>query len=279
MKNIEEKTKPSLNPQQLVEAILKISCISLTISLFTQPLQAFLNLKQRPELSSPKANFFHWAYRGFMTYTITGQKRGAVAITAKQSHQEHEYQLGFTLAFSQLDILISNAYKTKAKLENAGIIHAQNFRWSPYNFYKLTSNNWGSRSISGLINYSALGFIGDDCASAFQLKNKLANQFLGGMSAGVLASIFSAFPDFYADQKTLSSRMHEFKLETVSASSMFKKIHYHVEHQKLKSLIKNFLIQHYLPEIAIRLPLTALTFAIIFSGDYLFNQHSNQNKP
>jgi hypothetical protein len=56
-----------------------------------------------------------------MSYTITGQKRGAVAITAKQANQEgnQESKLGFTLAFFQFDILLSNAFKTKAKLENA----------------------------------------------------------------------------------------------------------------------------------------------------------------
>ena len=253
----------------------QVSLISLAVSFFTQPFQALLNSKQQQGFI-PQANVFHWAYRGFLSYMITGQKRGAIAITAKQTNQKQEQdsKLWFTLAFSQADILFSNGLKTKSKLENAKILDASNFRWSAQNFYKLTFNNWGSRSLSGLINYSALGFFGDYCASSFSFESQLLNQILGGLSAGIFASLFSTFPDIYSDQKTLASKMNAFKLETISSHSMFKNLIHECKQQPMKLSIQS-LLKQYFSEISVRIPINAVTFAIIFGAHYYLNQEPN----
>jgi len=259
---------------KLSNALLKTSLISVTISICTQPLQALLNIKQQSLIFTPSANFFHWAYRGFTSYAISGQKRGAIAITAKQTHQdlEREYYLHqwlFTLGFSQADIILTNGFKTKSKLENAGIIDARNFKWSMSNFYKLSFNNWGARSISGMVNYAALGIIGQTCVDSIAIDNSTTKQMLGGVCAGMLASLITAVPDFYADQKTLASKMQDFRLVTVSSQSMFSKLHHRIEQQGVKEVLINFIKNYYLKEIAVRCPLTGLTFALIFAGNEL----------
>lgn len=256
---------------KLSHALIKTSLISVTISICTQPLQALLNIKQQSSLFTPSANFFHWAYRGFTSYAISGQKRGAIAITAKQTHQDidREYYLHqwlFTLGFSQADLILTNGFKTKSKLENAGIIDAKNFKWSMYNFYKLSFNNWGARSISGIVNYAALGIMGQTCVDSIPIDHATTKQLLGGISAGMLASLITAIPDFYADQKTLRSKMKDFRLVTVSSQSMFSTLNHRIEQQGAKEVLKNFIKNYYLKEIALRCPLTGLTFALIPSS-------------
>ena len=133
-----------------------------------------------------------------------------------------------TFYFSQADLMISNALGGKAKLENAGIINASNFKWSYSNFWKLTSVNWGSRSIAGFINFAAIGFVGDYISSFYKFNNELYNKLFGGASAGVLATIATTIPNSYADRKVLASQMENGRLLTISPYTMFGQMKSHI---------------------------------------------------
>lgn len=267
-------------PYQLANMAVKTGIISFTVSFATQPLQSFLNHRQMVQLSTPKAYIFRSAYQGFVSFAIAGQKRGMVAITARQSqkHLDEKSEADtpfyktpwfFTGFFSQLDVLISNAFKTKAKLENVKIINANNFKWSAQNWFKLTAGNWGSRSMSGFMNYAALGFIGDYCASLYQSDSPLVNQFLGGVTAGVFATLFTTIPEHYSDRKILHTSIVDGKINTISSLSMFKGIKHEIKSHGLKESFFDFAKKHYFKELVVRCPQTALTFGIVFAGEYL----------
>ena len=134
-------------PYVLANLGYKTAVISFAVSAITQPFQAMLTRIQFASHapSSISSGLFRGAYRGFLPYAVAGQKRGAVAVTAKQTNKETveeevEAELPIrqrwmgTFLFSQADLLISNALYGKAKLETAGIINKTNFNWSLANY-------------------------------------------------------------------------------------------------------------------------------------------------
>jgi hypothetical protein len=269
-----------LTAYEVSNLAVKTVAISFSVSLFGQPLQTFLNQSQMKPTLTPKSFAFRSIYTGFSSYALAGQKRGAVAVYAKHSEKNHEEKCDtetgiyhspwfFTGMFSQIDILLSNGLKTKSKLENVKIITPENFKWSCGNWYKLTFGNWGSRSFSGLVNYAALGIIGNKCCSFFNFEEEYLNKFLGGVSAGVLSTFFTGIPDHFSDRKILQTTLKDGQLCFVSSLTMFKGLKTEVQTHGLLASLSSFFKQHYLKEILIRCPQTALTFGIIFTGDHL----------
>jgi len=269
-------------PYQLANIAVKTGLISFAVSFITQPMHSFLSHQQMTAVSTPKAFVFRNVYQGFMSFAIAGQKRGMIAVTARQSQhfleEKKESDLVlykspwfFTGLFSQLDIVVSNSFKTKAKLENVKIFTAENFKWSPQAWFQLTTGNWGSRSISGLINYAALGVIGEYCSTLYKSDHEVVNKFLGGVSAGVLATLFTTIPDHYSDRKVLRTKIVDRTIQNYSSLSMFRDMAHAVESHGLKTILIDFIKKHYLKELMIRGPITALTFGIVFAGDAIID--------
>lgn len=257
----------------------KTGVISFSVSALTQPFQALLTQIQVPT-GTPSAlsgGMFRGLYRGFLPYAVAGQKRGAVAVSAKQANREEEVEAELpirqrwvgTFLFSQADLILSNALTGKAKLENAGIVTKSNFNWSAVNWAKLTSVNWGSRSTAGFINFAAIGFMGDYVSSFYKFDNEFYNKLAGGASAGVLATIFTTIPNSYGDKKLLASKMEDGRLLTVSPFTMFGHVKSHVNTVGFNKALMNYIKMSFLKEILVRGPQTALTFSIIFGMDHL----------
>ncbi|KTC83793.1 hypothetical protein [Legionella brunensis] len=267
----------------------KTAAISLSVSVFTQPFQAILTQLQHSSGTSPFAGGFFRSiyrglgssivnlYRGFGPYAMAGQKRGAVAVTAKQTTREeeaieneisiHQRWIG-TFSFSQADLALSNALNSKAKLESAKIATKENFRWSIFNYWKLTSSTWGSRSVAGFINFAALGFVGDYISSFYKFNDEFYNKLLGGATAGVVATFFTTLPNSYADRKILMSTIEEGRVLTASPFTMFNQAKNHVKKVGLQEAL-TAVRYNFLKEVLIRSPQSALTFSIIFGMDHL----------
>ncbi|KTD09134.1 periplasmic ligand-binding sensor domain protein [Legionella gratiana] len=269
----------SPTPYFLANLGVKTAAISFSVSALTQPFQALLTQLQMNSLSGVSAGFYRSMYRGFIPYAIAGQKRGAVSVTAKQANKEvieeeemeipgRQRFLG-TFLFSQADLLISNALGGKSKLEYAGIITNTNFKWSFANYWKLTSVNWGSRSFAGFVNFAALGFVGDYISSFYKFNNDFYNKLAGGSTAGVIATIFTTIPNSYADRKVLASTIENGRLLTVSPFTMFSQVKSHVKSVGIKEALGHFVKFNFLKEVAVRSPMSALTFGIIFGLDEL----------
>jgi hypothetical protein len=269
-------------PYFLSNLALKTGVISFSVSALTQPFQSLLtNIQLSKEVPSAlSGGFYRSMYRGFLPYAFAGQKRGAVAVTAKQANrvaEEEELEMELstrqrwagTFLFSQADLLISNALGGKAKLENAGIITKSNFNWSLLNYGKLTRVNWGSRSFAGFVNFSALGFMGDYVSSFYKFDHDLYNKLAGGATSGVLATLFTTLPNSYADRKLLASKMENGRLLTTCPFTMFSQMKSHVQTVGTKEALSTFVKQHFLKEFFVRSPQAALTFAIIFGVDHL----------
>lgn len=270
----------SLTPYSIANLAVKTAAISFTVSAATQPLQAMLTRLQINAPTGFNGGLFRGIYRGFFPYAIAGQKRGAVSVTAKQTNreivEEEEMELSGrrqrwfgTILFSQADLLISNALGGKAKLENAGIITKENFKWSIPNYLKLTSVNWGSRSFSGFVNFAALGMVGDYISSFYKFDNDFYNKLAGGATAGVVATVITTIPSSYADRKVLASKMENGRLLTVTPFTMFSQMKSHVKTVGIQEAFTHFVKFNFLKEIAVRGPMSAITFGIIFGMDDL----------
>lgn len=272
-----------ITPYAAANLITKTAAISFSVSMCTQPFQAVLTQLQLQSglPSSLSSGFFRGAYRGFLPYAIAGQKRGAVAVTAKQANREPvkeeelEAELPIrqrwigTFCFAQADLLISNALAGKAKLESANIITKSNFNWSLSNYCKLTTVNWGSRSFAGFVNFAAIGFMGDYISSFYKFDNEFYNKLAGGATAGALTTLFTTLPNSYADRKLLASKVENGKLLTVTPYTMFSNMKSHVRTVGTKEAFTTFFKFNFLKEILVRSPQSALTFSIIFGVDYL----------
>lgn len=269
-------------PYFLSNLALKVGVISFSVSALTQPFQSLLTRIQLANEvpSAVSGGLFRGMYRGFLPYAVAGQKRGAVAVTAKQTNravEEEGIELELssrqrwtgTFFFSQADLLISNALGGKAKLENAGIITKSNFNWSLLNYGKLTRVNWGSRSVGGFVNFAALGFIGDYVSSFYKFDNELSNKLVGGATSGIVATLFTTLPNSYADRKLLASKMEHGRLLTATPFTMFSQMKSHVQTVGAKEALSTFVKGHFLKEFLIRSPQAALTFGIIFGVDHL----------
>nr|HAT8715061.1 hypothetical protein [Legionella jordanis] len=270
-------------PYVFANLVFKTAAISFSVSAFTQPFQYMLTRMQLPGASRADSAFkqglFRSMYRGFGSYAIAGQKRGAVAVTAKQQNREsaeeqlehevhpHKRVLG-TFLFSQADLLVSNGLVSKAKLESAKIVTKGNFNWSVANLWHLTTTNWGSRSIAGFINFAAIGMMGDSIASLFKFNRDIYNQVAAGATSGVIATFLTTIPNAYADKKLLASKMNEGRVVTVSPFSMFSQAKAHMREMGAKEAMKTFFKVTFLKEALIRSPQTALTFSIIFGLDH-----------
>ncbi|HCL6968628.1 TPA: lpg1137 family Dot/Icm T4SS effector [Legionella pneumophila] len=269
-----------LTPYEMANLVFKTGAISFTVSAGTQPFQFLLNKLQFPQSGTPSGlsgGLFRGMYRGFLPYAIAGQKRGAVAVTHKQTNkatEEEEFEapvrqrwLG-TVLFSQADLLVSNGLSGKARLQNVGVINAENFKWSLSNFWKLTTVNWGSRSFAGGVNFALIGFAGDYVSSFYKFDKDLYNKILGGATSGVIATLFTTVPNAYADSKLLQTKVAENKhLVTVSPYTMFGQMKSHVKAVGLKEAFMTFFKIGYLQQVAVRAPQAAITFALIFGMD------------
>lgn len=273
-----------ITPYALANLAVKVAGISYTVSLATQPFQAVLTHFQMPSGTSTvfSNGLFRGLYRGMAPYAIAGQKRGAVAVTSKHANKESiveeevETELPIlrnkwlgTLAFAQADHFISNAFAGKAKLTSAGVISRSNFQWTPYNAYQLTMVNWGSRSIAGFVNFAAIGFVGDQFSSYYHFNKELYNKIAGGATAGVFATIFTTIPNAYADRKLLATRVEDKRIITTSPYTLFSQAKSHVKHTGVRAAMTQFILTHYLREVAIRSPQSALTFGIILGMDHV----------
>lgn len=258
---------------------IKTFFTSLAVSTVTLPFNALLTHIQMPT-SSPLRNGFRGLYSGFLPHAIAGQQRGAVAVTSKHANKEHfeeevEANLAFrskwvgTVAFAQVDHLLSNALYGKSKLTSVGIINSQNFNWTPYNAYKLTIVNWGSRSIAGFVNFAAIGFVGDKCSSLYHFDNELYNKVLGGATAGIIATFFTTIPNAYADRKLLATKVENKCLISTSPFTLFNQMKAHVTEKGFKAAAADFAVNKFLREFIVRSPQTALTFATILAMDHL----------
>ncbi|KTD20272.1 periplasmic ligand-binding sensor domain protein [Legionella lansingensis] len=277
-----------MTPYTFANLAVKTGTISFSVSLLTQPFNFVLNRIQSGTPSAVSGGLFRGMYRGFLPYAIAGQKRGAVAVTAKQTNRVQEELVeeeGIdmvllqrqrfmkavmgTVAFSQFDLLVSNGLGGKSRLENLGIITKSNFKWSFTNWWKLTTVNWGSRSSAGFVNFAAIGVVGDYCSSLYKFNDELYNKMLGGATAGVLATLFTTIPNSYADRKLLASKVENGRLLTVTPYTMFKQMKSHVNTIGVFEAVKTFIKFNYLKEVAVRSPQTALTFGIIFGIDHM----------
>ncbi|RUR09803.1 hypothetical protein [Legionella sp. km772] len=288
---MQEKIEPKKTPDTALtyasapyivsNLVAKTAGISFTVSLVTQPFQSLLTQLQMSGTSAVSGGLFRGLYRGFLPYAVAGQKRGAVAVTSKHANKEAvveeeiEAELPLsrkwagTLAFAQADHFISNALYGKAKLTSAGIITADNFKWSPFNIYKLTMVNWGSRSIAGFVNFAAIGFVGDKFSSFYHFEQELLNKIAGGATAGVFATFFTTLPNAYADRKLLATTVENKRLLTTSPFTMFRSMEQHVKKVGLKSAASELAYTNFLREFIIRSPQAALTFATILGMDYM----------
>lgn len=261
----------------------KTAVISFSVSTLSQPFHAVLTRLQVPSVAYSGLNMglFRGLYRGFIPNAVAGQKRGAVAVTAKQTNREvveeemeaelplRQHRLLGTFFFSQADHLISNALYGKGKLESAQIITKDNFNWSLANYGKLTTVNWGSRSLAGFINFSAIGFMGDYVSSFYNFGDEFHNKLAGGATSGVLATLCTTIPNSYADRKLLASKMEHGQLLTTSSFTMFGSIKSHVKAVGAKEALTTFMKHQFLKEFLIRSPMSALTFSIIFGLDHM----------
>lgn len=286
-------TGPSnLTPEiDFASLAFKSFVISLSVSAGTLPFQTLLTRVQTQPHGSIRAphswGIFHALYRGFPTYAIAGQKRGAICITSKQhtksleekTTQETETNPGLadsrislllaTLGFSQADILVANGLQSKSKLESAGVIKKEGFKWSTHNFLKLTSVNWGSRSVASFSTFSAMGFMGQWIAGLYKFNNPLYNEIAAGMTSGILATILTTAPNAYADHKLLQTTVQEDGcLSTVSALSMFRKINNVVSTRGAKRAATDFFKLIFAKEFPIRSIQSAVLFAIVFGVDH-----------
>ena len=282
--NIDGVKNNSLNsiatPYFLANLGVKTAVISFSVSALTQPFQAILTRLQLPS-GAPSAlsgGMFRGFYRGFVPYAIAGQKRGAVAVTAKHTNkavEEEEIEIPSRqrwlapFLFSQGDLLVSNGLGNKSKLMLADIVTPTNFKWTFPNFLQLTKVNWGARSIAGFINFSALGFMGDRIGSLYNFNNGLYNNLAAGATAGVIATFFTTIPNCYADKKLLASKMENGRLLAVSPFTMFSQMKSHVKNVGLSEAFSTFAKYNFLKEVLIRSPQSALTFSIIFGLDHL----------
>lgn len=272
-----------LTTEEIANLVFKTGVISFAVSAGTQPFQYLLNKLQFSQSGTPSGlsgGLFRGMYRGFLPYAIAGQKRGAVTVTHKQTNkatEEEEFEAPFrqpwlgTVIFSQVELLVSNGLSGKAKLQNVGVINAENFRWSLSNFWKLTSVNWGSRSYASGVNFALIGFAGDYVSSFYQFQNDLYNKIAGGATSGVIATLFTTVPNAYADNKLLQTKVAENnRLITVSPYTMFGQMKSHVKAVGLKEAFMTFFKVGYLQQVAVRGPQAAITFALIFGmDDYL----------
>ncbi|HHT9950770.1 TPA: hypothetical protein ACT9K3_000593 [Legionella pneumophila] len=269
-----------LTPYEMANLVFKTGAISFTVSAGTQPFQYLLNKLQFSQSGTPSGlsgGLFRGIYRGFLPYAIAGQKRGAVAVTHKQTNkatEEEEFEAPFrqrwwgTIFFSQADLLVSNGLSGKARLQNIGAINAENFKWSFSNFWKLTTVNWISRSFAGAINFGLIGAGGDYVSSFYTFDKDLYNKILGGATSGVIATLFTTVPNAYADSKLLQTKVAENnRLITVSPYTMFGQMKSHVKAVGLKEAFMTFFKVGYLQQVAVRAPQTAITFALIFGMD------------
>ncbi|HAT6977427.1 TPA: hypothetical protein F8R96_09480 [Legionella pneumophila] len=267
-------------PYDMANLVFKTGVISFTVSAGTQPFQYLLNKLQFSQTGTPSGlsgGLFRGMYRGFLPYAIAGQKRGAVAVTHKQTNkatEEEEFEAPFrqrwlgTIFFSQADLLVSNGLSGKGRLQNVGVINAENFRWSLSNFWKLTTVNWGSRSFAGGVNFALIGFAGDYVSSFYKFDKDLYNKILGGATSGVIATLFTTVPNAYADNKLLQTKVAENnRLITVSPYTMFGQMKSHVKAVGLKDAFMTFFKVNYLQQVAVRAPQAAITFALIFGMD------------
>lgn len=266
-------------PYDWANVLVKVPVISFAVSSATQPFQFLLNKLQYSSAGSPSAysgSAFRHIYRGFFPYALAGQKRGAVAVTHKQTNrttEEEEFEvqgrqrLLSTVIFSQFDLLVSNGLSGKSRLQNVDIITKDNFKWSFTNWWKLTTVNWGSRSTAGLVNFALIGFMGDYVSSFYKFDKDVYNKIMGGATSGVIATILTTIPNSYADRKLLASKVENGHLLTVTPFTMFNQMKSHVKTVGLKDAAMTFFKFNYLKEVAIRSPQSALTFAIIFGLD------------
>lgn len=263
-------------PYFVTNLCFKTAVISLSVSTVTQPFKALLNHVQTNSLNGLNGGIFRSLWRGFLPYAVAGQQRGAVAVTSKQANREvveEEFEFSYrqnwfgTLTFSQADLLFANALIEKAKLENAGIINKSNFKWSLVNYKQLTFANWGSRSLSSFMNFSALGAVGDYLTSRYHFKNDGYNKIAGGATAGVIATLFTSLPNSYADRKLLASKIENGRLLTITPYTFFRQVKSHVGTVGVKQAFTQFVFCNYLKEVAVRSPMSALTFATIFYLD------------
>lgn len=266
----------------------KTATISFSVSVINQPVQAFLTRLQLPSgVSSPlSAGCFRGLYRGFLPYMVSGQKRGALSVTSKQVNQESikkeegieteqhieqsiRYRYAGTFFFSQADLFLTSALCSKGMLENANIITKTNFHWSLYNYWKLTSVNWGSRSCAGFINFAALGFLGDYISTFYKFDKDFHNKLAGGATSGAIATVFTTLPNSYADRKLLASKIENGQLLTATSCTMFSTMKSHIKTVGTKEALKTFIMSHFLKQVLIRSPQSALIFGIIFGIDDL----------
>lgn len=273
-----KKSSYVITPYFLANLSVKTAVISFSVSVATQPLQALLTHFQISNgLSAIRGGFFRSLYRGFIPYAISGQKRGALTVTSKETTrvlEEGEIELPIrqrwvgTFSFAQADHFLSNALYSKAKLESAGIVYKSNFKWSIANYWQLTKVNWGSRSLAGFINFAAIGFIGDYISSFYKFENKLYNQLAGGATSGVVATILTTIPNAYADRKLLASQIEKNRVSTVTSYTMFRQMKSHI-HNNIPKKALTFMLSHFCREALVRSPQAALTFSIIFGIDYV----------
>lgn len=277
-KNTPEKGNTlALTPYGVANLAFKTGVISLAVTTVSQPMQAILTRLQMQNTAALKVAWF----RGFGSNVIAGQKRGAIAVSSKQANKESgvmeegiepEYKTNQrwtgTMAFAQADHFVSNALYGKSKLQMAGILTAENFKWSVGNFWRLTQVNWGSRSISNFVNFAAIGFIGDYFTSWYHSKNELLNKIGGGATAGVFATVLTTVPNSYADKKLLASRIENKRIITTSPYTLFKQVKAHTATVGAAKVSQDFL-RGTMKELLVRSPLSAVVFATIMGLDHV----------
>lgn len=268
----------SLLSSSLANTLFKVPATSAVASVVTTPFTtAIFRLQQNQalfpkELRSNMLLSLPFFMRGLRAQMISGQQRGAVNITAKNTTTPDQmteettrsffmHPVFLSFAFSQLDIVVSQVYGNKAKLEATGLITKANFGMSMHNAKQLFAMAYPYRSAANFIHFNALCLYADPLARQFNFLPPTAASFIGGATAGAIATVV-AFPLSYAMEDTVAKTTlsAEGQLQRVKALEYLKpKMSYLKDRGFITSLVE-FAIH-----TKVQLPLRACYNATIFA--------------
>lgn len=291
--------KQSSSTVEMIDQLVKIPVTSAAISVVTMPIQgALAKLAAGGPLLPKEGNRLLLAasfFKGVRSNLIAGQKKGAVSITAKTSqkatveevelsepateHKTATKDLHWTrhlnmvapLAFSQADMVVSQAFINKSKLEAIGTIKP-NYKLTFRNGVELLRAGYFPKSCASLANFSSLMLLSGVVTRQMPFESKAANNFAGGALTGAFAAVCCYLPNTLADQVVVATKvLPNGQIERVKTLDFFRQQAKAVQAQgiieSLFSMAKAARVQ-----LPLRTVQTMVVFSMIQGIDHLMGE-------
>ncbi len=171
-------------------------------------------------------------------------------------------RVGYVMAVSLGDVLLTNFFETRSHLTKLGVIKAD-FNWKiAHNFIKLNTTAISMRYGAAMVSFSALCMGEEYISNLIPVSAQSGNHFIAGAVSGMGAAILSFPFSYYRDIVLSKSVVMNGQLITPSAFGPAVDALHHAKTMGLLQIVK-CTAKEFVVQLPLRMARTGATFALV----------------